>query len=100
MDVTYAVPLSTLDGMGSVTTTTNEQIQLVVSPDPAQLKPQTTQTLDLGKDVSLSVSFLASSESGDGPLPSVEPNPFGVFPACYSSWAHATLTGLLSERLC
>jgi hypothetical protein len=29
----------------------------------------------------------------------VDPNPYGAFPAYYSSWAHATLTGLLAEPI-
>jgi hypothetical protein len=99
LEVTYAAPVPTLNGMGAPTTTTNEEVQLVLSPDLAQLKPQPAETFDLGKGVSIAISFLVSNETGEGPLPSVDPNPFGVFPAYYSSWAHAMITGLLPEPI-
>jgi hypothetical protein len=99
LSATYATPETTLGYDSAPKTTSQEEVQLVVSPAPAGLQPQSSEILDPGKGLRIEVSFLASNESGEGPLPSIEPNPYGTFPAFFSSWAHATITGLLPEPI-
>ncbi len=94
LDVTYASPQPSPDGSAALT----DSVRLVMAPDPATLSPGTAATFQASK-ISVSVNFLLSSEASDGPPLSVDPNPYGAFPAYYSSWAHATLIGLLTEPI-
>jgi hypothetical protein len=94
LDVTYASPQPSPDSPATLT----DSVRLVEAPNPATLSPGTAATFQTGK-LGVSLNFLVSSEVTDGPPLSVDPNPYGAFPAYYSSWAHATLTGLLAEPI-
>ena len=94
LEVTYDTPSSNPEG----TPTTTEAVRLVLAPDPAKLAPSAAETFQAGK-LGVSIAFLVSSEPNPGPPLTIDPNPYGAFPAYYPSWAHATLTGLLAEPL-
>jgi len=94
LEVTYDTPSSNPEG----TPTTTEAVRLVLAPDPAKLAPSAAETFQAGQ-LGVSIAFLVSSEPNPGPPLTIDPNPYGAFPAYYPSWAHATLTGLLAEPL-
>jgi hypothetical protein len=94
LEVTYENPVSNPEG----TPTTTETARLVLAPDPAKLVPSAAETFQAGK-LGVSIAFLVSTEPNSGPPLTIDPNPYGAFPAYYPSWAHATLTGLLAEPL-
>jgi hypothetical protein len=94
LEVTYDSPSPNPEG----TPTTSEAVRLVLAPDPAKLAPSAAETFQAGK-LGVSIAFLVSSEPNSGPPLTIDPNPYGAFPAYYPSWAHATLTGLLAEPL-
>ena len=94
LEVTYENPVSNPEG----TPTTTETARLVLAPDPAKLAPSAAETFQAGK-LGVSIAFLVSTEPNSGPPLTIDPNPYGAFPAYYPSWAHATLTGLLPEPL-
>lgn len=94
LEVNYSAANSNPDGVP----TTTEAVRLVPAPDPAKLAPSPAQTFQAGK-LDVSIAFLVSSEPSRGPPLTIDPNPFGAFPAYYPSWAHATLTGLLTKPL-
>ena len=71
---------------------------MVLAPDPAKLAASAAETFQAGQ-LGVSIAFLVSSEPNPGPPLTIDPNPYGAFPAYYPSWAHATLTGLLAEPL-
>jgi len=98
LEVTYATPVPTLDWEDQPSTTNQEEVQLVASPDFDRLKAGAEETFTAAGRLSVRVAFLVP-ESGEGPLPSIDLNAWGVFPAYYSSWAHSTLTGLVSEPI-
>ncbi len=93
LDVTYASPQPVPEGAA-----TTEFVRLVMAPDPQTLSPGTPVVYQAGK-LNVSMSFLLSSAATDAPPLSVDPNPYGAFPAYYSSWAHATITGLLDDPI-
>ncbi|MCX6858648.1 MAG: hypothetical protein NTX70_00245 [Verrucomicrobia bacterium] len=94
LEVTYDTPSPNPEG----TPTTTEAVRLVLAPDPAKLALSPAETFQAGK-LGVSIAFLVSSEPNPGPPLTIDPNPYGAFPAYYPSWAHATLTGLLPEPL-
>jgi hypothetical protein len=91
LDVTYAAPQP-----DPADATTTDPVRLVMAPDTATLSPGAPLTYQAGQ-LSVSMSFLISSTASGGPPLSVDPNPYGAFPAYYSSWAYATITGLLDQ---
>lgn len=92
LDVTYASPQPEPDGPA----TTTDFVRLIMAPDPATLSPGPTETYQAGR-LSVSITFLASSDVTHGLPPTADPLADGEFPAYYPSWAQATLTGLLAE---
>ena len=100
LDVTYAtpVPVPARTPEGEPTTTSTESVQLIVSPDLTALAPGLEETFEVG-GMSVAVAFLEAPGAGEGPLPGVDPNFWGSFPAYYPAWAHATLAGLLPEPI-
>lgn len=98
LDVTYATPMPTLDWQANPATTLHEDVQLVACPDTATLTPGEAQTYQVGA-LSVTIAFVHSTDSTEAPLPGVDPNLWGSFPAYRPSWAHATLCGLLPEPI-
>lgn len=94
LEVTYSTPISNPEGLPITT----ETVRLVLAPEPAKLAPSSVETFQAGK-LGIAIAFLVSSDPTQGPPLTIEPNPYGAFPAYYPSWAHATLTGLLAEPL-
>ena len=94
LEVSHETPRPNPEG----TPTTTEAVRLVLAPDPAKLAPGAAETFQAGK-IGVSIAFLISGESNPGPPLTIDPNPFGAFPASFPSWAHATLTGVLSDPL-
>ena len=92
--MTYASPQPEPDGAA----TTTDSVRLVMAPNPATLSPGQAESYQAGK-LTVSINFLLSSEVGDGLYPTAEPLGDGEFPAYYSSWAYATITGLLAEPI-
>lgn len=93
LEVTYAQPQPALNGKVS-----SETVQLVASPDLASLAPQETTVYPAGP-YTVSIAFLASTNLSAEPLPGVDVNAWGSFPAYDPSWAHATLKGVLAEPI-
>jgi hypothetical protein len=92
LDVTYASLQAEPDGPATIA----DSVRLVMAPNPATLSPGQAESYRAGK-LTVSIDFLLSSEVGEGLYPTAEPLADGEFPAYYSSWAYATLTGLLAE---
>jgi hypothetical protein len=92
LDVTYASLQAEPDKPATMT----DSVRLVIAPDPATLSPGQGESYPAGR-LTVSINFLLSAEVGEGLYPTAEPLADGEFPAYYSSWAHATLTGLLTE---
>lgn len=91
LEVTYASPNNS-EG----TPTSKDTVRLVLAPDTARLQPGTPEVFQAG-NVGVSVAFLVSTDPAQGPPLTIDPNPYGAFPAYYPCWAHATLTGILPE---
>ena len=96
MEVTYASPQPDPDVPAGATTT--DSVWLIMAPDPATLYPAPPENYQAG-GLSVSVSFLLSSETMGGVPQGADPRARGDFPAYYPSWAHATITGLLPEPI-
>lgn len=96
LEVTYASPQPDPDVPGGTTTT--DSVWLIMAPDPATLSPAAPENYQIGK-LSVSVSFLQSSEMMGGVPQGADPRARGDFPAYYPSWAYATITGLLPEPI-
>ena len=94
LEVTYATAQPNPEGAKLTT----ESVRLVMAPDPATLAPGTTETFQAGK-YAITISFLVSKAAVDGPPLTVDPNPYGSFPAYYPSWAQTTITGLLPDPI-
>jgi len=94
LEVTYATAQPNPEGAKLTT----ESVRLVMAPDPATLVPGTTETFQAGK-YAVTISFLVSKAAVDGPPLTVDPNPYGAFPAYYPSWAQTTITGLLPDPI-
>lgn len=94
LEVTYSGADSNPEGAPTIT----EAVRLVLAPNPATLAPSAIETFQAG-NLGVTIAFLVSTEPNPGPPLTIEPNPYGAFPAYYPSWAHATLTGLLPEPL-
>ena len=94
LEVTYSGANSNPEGAPTIT----EAVRLVLAPNPATLAPSAIETFQAG-NLGVTIAFLVSTEPNLGPPLTIEPNPYGAFPAYYPSWAHATLTGLLPEPL-
>lgn len=94
LEVTYSTPNSNPEGLSS----SQDTVRLVLAPDPATLVPSAIEAFQAGK-LGISVAFLVSPAATQGPPLTIDPNPYGAFPAYYPSWAHATITGLLPTPL-
>jgi hypothetical protein len=94
LEVTYDTPNSNPEG----SPTAKDTVRLVLAPDPATLVPASVESFQAGK-LGVSVAFLVSPTATQGPPLSIDPNPYGAFPAYYPSWAHTTITGLLPTPL-
>ncbi len=92
LEVAYAMPNSNPEGQA----TSKDIVRLVLAPDPATLLPAPVEAFQAGK-LGVSIAFLVSGTATQGPPLTIEPNPYGAFPAYYPSWAHTTLTGLLPD---
>ena len=93
LEVTYAQPRPSLDGGVN-----SETVQLVACPEIASLAPRETTVYQAGP-YTVSIAFLASTNTSAEPLPGVDVNAWGTFPAYYPSWAQATLKGVLAEPI-
>jgi hypothetical protein len=94
LDVTYGSSQAEPDRPATAT----DFVRLVMAPNPASLSPGQAESYQAGK-LTVSINFLLSSEVGDGLYPTAEPLGDGEFPAYYSSWAYATITGVLPDPI-
>lgn len=94
LDVRYASAQPEPDRPPTVT----NSVRLVMAPNPATLSPGQAETIRTD-NLSIALHFLLSSEVGNGLYPTAEPLGDGEFPAYYSSWAYATITGLIAEPI-
>jgi hypothetical protein len=96
LEVSYTSPKPGPDAANP--TTTSDFVWLVMAPDPGTLSQDSPETYR-ADNLSVSISFLISSEVKDGLPPTADPLADGEYPAYYSSWAYATITGLLAEPI-
>lgn len=97
--VTYATPQPVFGVTGEPPrTTTEEEVQLVVLPDPATLLPDAAETFADTNEFRFTVRFLNSTNSLGPPL-GVDQNFWGTYPASYSTWLESEVEGVTPEPL-
>lgn len=98
LTVTYSHSVPVLDGRGQETAVSREQIQLIARPDRASLQPSETVAFELTNGISLTLSFLNSTNASGPPL-GIDKNFWGTYPAALSPWTHCRISGLISEPI-
>ena len=97
LSVTYATPVPALDWDGNGMVTTNEEVQLVTSPELTALEAGAPETFAVGA-LRFTVQFLSSTNALGPPL-GIDKNFWGTYPAALSPWMHTQITGLTTEPL-
>lgn len=99
LKVTYATPQPVFGPAGGPPrTTTQEEVQLVVLPDPATVAPDPPETFVGRDDLRFTVRFLNSTNSLGPPL-GVDQNFWGTYPASYSTWIESDIAGATAEPM-
>jgi hypothetical protein len=97
--VTYASPQPVFGSATEPPRTANEEeVQLVMLPDTAELAPELPTTFAGQNDFRFNVRFLNSTNRLGPPL-GVDQNFWGTYPASYSTWLESEIEGATAQPL-